>query len=415
MKRILFVDDESRILDGLRRSLHEDRKRWEMEFAVGGEAALKACEKAPFDIVISDMRMPGMDGATLLGHIRDQYPATARIVLSGHSEIKTATRAIPVAHRFLAKPCEVTEVRATIERVFTLQELLGSAELRRAVGAIGDLPSLSRVYSALLEAVRKPDISIGQIAAIIEQDAAMSAKVLQLANSAFFGLAHRVTSLVSAVSYLGVETIKNLALTAEVFSVFRPDPRLPQIWEALQEHAHRSAALAGKLPLDSSMREFAVVAALLHDVGELVLAARMPDTMLASLKRAQERGCAQYEAEEEILGTSHAEIGAYLLGLWGIPHLAVEAIAHHHRPARIPHTAFDISIAVYVADQLTPDKSTQDANAAESPIEEAFAAQREVFEKLAVWDRLTEFRQIARQLEEASRLTAEPQKQAAHN
>lgn len=414
MKRILFVDDESRILDGLRRSLHEDRKRWEMEFAVGGEAALKACEAAPFDIVISDMRMPGMDGATLLGHIRDRYPATARIVLSGHSEIKTATRAIPVAHRFLAKPCEATEVRAAIERVCTLQELLASAELRKAVGAIGDLPSLSRVYSSLLEAVRQPDTSIGQIAAIIEQDAAMSAKVLQLANSAFFGLAHHVSSLVSAVSYLGVEIIKNLALTAEVFKVFRPDPRLPQIFEAMQERAHRSAALAGKLPLDSSVREFAVVAALLHDVGELVLAARMPEAMLKSLKLAEERGCAQYEAEEEVLGTSHAEMGAYLLGLWGIPHLAVEAIAHHHRPTRIPHTAFDISIAVYVADQLTADKSTNEAGGSERSIEERFASQREVFQKLAVWDRLPEFQEIAHRLEQANKPTGEAQTQA-HN
>lgn len=406
MKRILFVDDESRILDGLRRSLHEDRKRWEMEFAVGGEAALKACETAPFDIVISDMRMPGMDGATLLGHIRDRYPATARIVLSGHSEIKTATRAIPVAHRFLAKPCEAAEVRAAIERVCTLQELLASAELRKAVGAVGDLPSLSRVYTSLLEALRKPDVSVAQISGVIEQDAAMSAKVLQLANSAFFGLARRVTNLTSAVSYLGVEIIKNLALTAEVFKVFRPDPRLPQIFEAMQERAHRSAALAGKLALDSSMREFAVLAALLHDVGELVLASRMPDAMLASFKRAEERSCEQFEAEEEILGTSHAEVGAYLLGLWGIPHLSVEAIAHHHRPTRIPHTGFDISIAVYVADQLTREMPAGDEGVAEKPVEEAFAAQREVFEKLAVWEQLGEFRQIERQLEEANKSMA---------
>jgi YesN/AraC family two-component response regulator len=131
MKRILFVDDESRILDGIRRMLYADRKRWDMEFAVGGEAALKACEAGSFDVVVSDMRMPIMDGATLLSQIRDRYPGTARIVLSGYSELEAATRTIPVAHRFLSKPCTASDLQAALERVFTLQDLLSSAEIRR--------------------------------------------------------------------------------------------------------------------------------------------------------------------------------------------------------------------------------------------------------------------------------------------
>src|SRR5437868_15488296 len=99
MKRILFVDDESKILDGIRRMLHTARTRWDLQFAVGGEAGLKACEAAPFDVVISDMRMPGMDGATLLPHMRDRYPSTARIILSGYSEAALATLAPPWPHR----------------------------------------------------------------------------------------------------------------------------------------------------------------------------------------------------------------------------------------------------------------------------------------------------------------------------
>jgi YesN/AraC family two-component response regulator len=114
MKRILFVDDEGNILDGIRRMLHADRKRWDLHFAVGGEAALQACEAAPFDVVVSDMRMPGMDGATFLGHIRDRFPATARIVLSGYSEAALATRTVPMAHRFLTKPCNASELQSTI-------------------------------------------------------------------------------------------------------------------------------------------------------------------------------------------------------------------------------------------------------------------------------------------------------------
>ena len=249
MKRILFVDDESRVLDGLRRMLYAERKRWDMEFALGGEAALQACEVEAFDVVVSDMRMPGMDGATLLGHIRDRYPSSARVILSGYAEPALSTRAVSVAHRFLAKPCNASELQSIIERLCALQDLLCAPEMRRIVGTIGQLPSLSITYTSLTQAVRDPDASVDKVADIIEQDVAMAAKVLQLVNSAFFGLARRVTTLQTAVGYLGVETIKNLALASEAFRVFMPHPRVPlSECEAIQRHAHRAAAIAARAP-----------------------------------------------------------------------------------------------------------------------------------------------------------------------
>jgi len=115
VKRILFVDDESKVLDGIGRMLHADRKRWDMQFVTSGEDALRACEAGAFDVVISDMRMPGMDGAKLLSHVRDRYPGTARIILSGYSEVSSSTRAVPVAHRFLTKPCDAAQLQAAID------------------------------------------------------------------------------------------------------------------------------------------------------------------------------------------------------------------------------------------------------------------------------------------------------------
>ena len=220
------------------------------------------------------------------------------------------------------------------------------------VGEVAKLPSLSSTYTSLNRTVNDPDSSIGAVSKIIEQDMAMSAKVLQLSNSAFFGLAKEVTSVSHAVSYLGMQTIKNLVLTAEVFSVFVPDGKTPLDCDLLQKHAHRTAAIVGKLPLDAKGREIAIVASLLHDVGQLFLASKMPQKLSAAFDLAKQRGCELFEAEEELLGSSHAEIGAYLLGLWGIPHLAVEAIAHHHRPTRIAHSGLDSAAAVYVAHVL---------------------------------------------------------------
>jgi HD-like signal output (HDOD) protein len=353
VKRILFVDDESNILDGIRRLLHADRKRWDMQFAIGGEAALRACEEGRFDIVISDMRMPGMDGATLLGHIRDRYPSTARLILSGYAEVKLTTRAVAVAYRVLSKPCNATELQATIERVCTLQDILCTPEIRRIIGSIGELPSLSKTYEALAQAVHDPAASMTNVAHIIEKDIAMSAKVLQLVNSGFFGLAQKITSLQNAVAFLGMDTIQNLALASDTFRVFVPDPRIPKNFcEAMQQSARRVALIARTLPLDKTEREITVMAAVLHDVGKLVLASKMPDEFCAVTSLMKERGCGQVEAEEQILGISHAEIGAYLLGLWGLNSQVVEAIAHHHHPTRISHSGLDSSAALYVANLL---------------------------------------------------------------
>jgi HD-like signal output (HDOD) protein len=389
------VDDESHILDGIRRMLYAERKRWEMEFALGGEAALRACEAGGFDVVVSDMRMPKMDGATLLGHIRDRFPDTARIILSGYSDASLATRAVPVAHRFLAKPCTASELQSTIEGVCTLQDLLGAPQIRRVVGTIGQLPSLSVTYTALTAAVNDPDASLDSVAHIVEQDVAMSVKVLQLVNSAFFGTAQRVTSVLRAVGYLGMETIKNLALASEAFRTFVPHARIPQTtFEPIQTHALHVAAIVRELPVNPKIRDFAVVAALLHEVGRLILASKMPDAFLTANSMATQRGCKLFESEEELLGTSHAEIGAYLLGLWGLPNLAVEAIAHHHRPTRIPHSDFDCTVAVYVADVLAHELEAHPEGTEGLEIEES---DRACLETLGVLPQFAGFRELAMQ------------------
>ena len=393
MKRILFVDDETNVLDGIRRMLRGQRKRWDMEFAVGGEAALQAFETGSFDVVITDMRMPGMDGATLLGHIRDRSPGTARVVLSGYAEGALSSRAIPVAHRFLTKPCSAAELEDMIERVCAFQQILGAPELQRIIGAIGELPSLSRTYASLTRAVADPKTSISQVADIIEQDLAMSAKVLQLVNSAFYGLAQNATSLRTAAGYLGMETIKNLALVTETFRVLVPSASMSDsVCEKIQKHAYRTAAIVASLPLDPKIRDCAYVAALLHDVGRLILASRMPKEFCSILALARERKCEFYEAEEEILGTSHAEIGAYLLGLWGIPNNVVEAVAHHHHPTRIPHSGFDSSTAVYVADLLAHQLENHEQDLDGSELRES---DRALLETLGILPRFSEFRELA--------------------
>lgn len=372
MKRILFVDDEKQILDGIRRLLSDQRDVWEMQFALGGEEALKLCQASRFDVVVSDMRMPGMDGAMLLGQVRDLSPDAARLILSGYSDVDLTTRAIPVAHRVLAKPCDGIELQSTIESFCALQDLFCSSDLRRVIGTIGELPSLSRTYIELAQAAEDPNTSLTTVAKIMGKDIAMVAKVLRLVNSGFFGLAQTVTSLEAAVAYLGMETIKNLALATDTFKVFTLAPGIaPSFFEDMQRRAQRAAVIMGTLPLPARLHDVGIVSALLHDIGELALACKLPHEFCAALELARATGCSQVEAEEQIIGTSHAEIGAYLLGLWSIDSLVIEAVAHHHRPDRIPHTSFDVSTALYVADRLARELDDHPDHAKGIPLRES--------------------------------------------
>jgi len=391
MKRILFVDDDPRILHGIKRMLYATRGEWELDFAEGGEAALCVLEAKQFDVVVSDIRMPGMDGATLLAKIKVQYPATARIVLSAYSEVNVAMRATACAHQFLSKPCDPAALKSAIARVCALRDVMNNEKLRHIVGEIGGLPSLPKALVDLREAVDNPDTPTDRIVKIVETDMAMAAKILQLVNSAFFGLARPVNSLNGAVNYLGLSTLRSLVYVAETFRSFAPAKGIPlSLCDSIQLHGQRTAEIAAKLPLDPSKRELAIVACLLHDVGSLVFASRLPEQWLKANALAKQRRCKVFEAEEELLGVSHAEVGAYLLGLWGIPEAIVEAVAYHHRPTRIPHSDFDGPMAVYVAHVLA-----HESDGKEDPSNtELSDYDRECLTELGLLDRLPEFREL---------------------
>lgn len=362
MRRVLFVDDEPRDLEALQRVLRPQRQEWEVSLAPSGEAALALMEASPFDVVVSDMRMPGMDGAALLARVREDHPHVVRIVLSGHAELSTALRAVPVAHQFLAKPCDTQELRVAIERACHLKALLHDDSIRATVGALTDLPSLPKTYHELTMALADPDCSIRTIARIVEFDVGISAKILQLVNSAFFGLAGSITTIHNAVGYLGVSTLKSLVLSVEVFRAFAPKAPIEGFsLETLQRHARITSYIAARLPVPQHLVDIAMIAGILHDVGKLVMAWKLPARFRKLQAEAQQEQCPLYQVEEREYGFSHAEIGAYLLGLWGLPYAVIEAIALHHAPQRVPHQNFDAASAVYVANLLAEELDSSTA------------------------------------------------------
>ena len=356
MRRVLFVDDDPKSLEGLQRMLRAQRHEWEMAFASSGHTALALLEASSFDVVVADMRMPGMDGAALLARVREAYPQVVRIILSDHSELSTVLRVVPIAHQFLVKPCNADMLRVAIERACHLKAVLHDDSIRRMVGELGEIPSLPRIYHALTLALADPDTPIQRIACIVESDVGISAKTLQLVNSAFFGMPRSITNIQSAVSYLGISTLKSLVLSVEVFRAFAPKVPLKGFsLEDLQRHSRLTAYIAARLPVPKHMVDIVMVAGMLHDVGKLIVAWKLPERFKKLLVQVEAEQCPLHQVEERQYGFSHAEIGAYLLGLWGLPYAVVEAIALHHAPDRVPHQSFDAASAVYIANLLAQE------------------------------------------------------------
>jgi HD-like signal output (HDOD) protein len=353
MRNILFVDDERDLLDSLKARLYKHRHDWNMHFVLSGEQAITALEQQSFDLVVSDVRMPGMDGGQLLTVVKQRWPTAMRIIVSGYSDPVQAVRLTSLAHQYVAKPCDGHELENIIERCFYLRDLLGQEALRKVVGRIGNLPSMPKTYGLLQTALAQPSVTAGEIGDIVNADAAIASKVLQITNSAFFRLRKPMVKIKDAVSYLGFATVRNLVLSAEIFSQWQVPKGLPDIDpERLQNHAQHAAAACKALAAGRVSPDDAWLAGLLHDIGYWILIQECPKELASAIELARAEGLPLVECERRITGASHAEIGAYLLGLWGLPYGIVEAVALHHSPTAITPHGYDLVGALAVSHSL---------------------------------------------------------------
>ena len=362
MKRILFVDDEPKVLDGLKRMLYAYHRDWDMVFVGSGQEALQKLAESHFDVLITDVRMPQMSGIQLLTEVVERYPEVVRMVLSGQSDQEMTLSSVTLAHQYLAKPCDARTLRATVDRALNLRIILQDPALKRVLSRIHTLPSIPTVYTRLIQAIQTPEVTPKQIGEIIAQDLGMTAKVLQLVNSSFFGVQRRITSPADAVIYLGTETIRALALTVSVFSQFDTGKVPSFSLESLRNHGMVVGSLARQiarsLQLSNSEVEDAFLGGLLHELGRLVLACNYPEEYETAIQRAQSEAIPLRKAELEIFGTTQAQVGAYLLWLWGLPDGVTEIVAHYSQLAA--ESAPAPLVAVHVASALVSKNPERD-------------------------------------------------------
>ena len=378
-RRILFVDDEPLVLRGLQRMLRGMRSEWDMHFV---DSSSKA---------VTDMRMPEMDGAQLLNEVMRRQPETVRIVLSGEMDQKMILKTVRSSHQYLNKPCEPDVLKLTLERAFALRNILDDSRLKRLIAGIDSLPSMPTLYLEIMEELQSPNSSFKKIGDIIARDLGMTAKILQLVNSAYFGLYRKITRTQEAVSYLGMETVKSLVLSAKIFSQF--DQRkmaffsMDKLWDHSLKAGMCAKAVATAEQFPREMADNAFMAAILHDLGKLLLAQNLPDSyrqVLTDFRRDKRR---LWEVEQDALGANHAHIAAYLMGLWGMPDLIVEAIAFHHQPAAAPGEN-DILTAVHAADLLSATPSVAGQSRCRIPdADRVYLQEREMTEHIDIWEK----------------------------
>lgn len=340
MRRVLLVDDEPRVLEGLGRQLRPLRRRWQVEMVSDGQTALESVAAAPPEVIISDMMMPGMDGAELLSRVREDHPEVIRMVLSGHMGEGSILRAVSVAHRTLTKPCPADCLRGILEQVDRLCQLVPREAACRALSSLDTQPMPAQTLARVRQA---PDgeAALSTLRDLALGDPTLAATMLHLANLDALGCREPTLSVERAVERVGPSALIRLCDEHDFFRLAEdPPPADPR--------PARIARLAREIA-GPEHGPIAHAAALLEDFGIQLFARLHPDRYRSLLQRCEDDPTRCPRRQRETLGCTAPELAAYLLGIWGLPARLVSAIEHHREPTRCAGEMDPVLAAVHAA------------------------------------------------------------------
>ena len=359
-KRILFVDDDVFLLNGLRRLLRSCRKEWEMEFYSSGEEVLGSLREQPADVVVSDMRMPGMDGEAVLSAVRAQHPGTIRIILSGQSEKEAAFRTVGPAHQYLTKPCNGDDLKRVVRRACALGEHLNTERLLGFVQAEDLVPKLSNEFIEIVHMVQDPESAAEDIARKIEADTILSSELLAFANCPSCSHGEHAESIVEVVRRLGVDGMRPLLLAARFFADFAQQSSSDV--ESLRNEAVTVSCVARRIASSHSdnleLAEHSAIAGLLSTGRHLM---PNPPTI------------------------DPGEIAAYVLEQWGLPAPIIEALAFLHVPSETIHRDFEPLTATYIATSWVAELEDAYCSTEQEAFDQKYIEEVGVHEHLPTW------------------------------
>jgi putative nucleotidyltransferase with HDIG domain len=386
---VLIVDDDRRLLRELESALRVAPGDWAVVCVRNGMEAAGRLATQSFDVVAAKVGVPGWDAAAFLDEVARAQPRAIRFLLSAASGPGMIEQAGSTSHQHLARPLEACAVFARLDRTLRLREILADPMLKELVSRLKTVPSPPPVYMAIVNELRRDEASPWKVGELVARDAGMSAKILQLVNSPFFGLRMRVAEPARAVQLLGLETIRALVLSAHLFEQLDLRTvsrfRLGKVWRHSLAAAACARVVAGSLGAAAADAAEAFTSALLHDIGKLVLAGSLAEDYGVVVEQADADGTPTWLVEREMLGATHADVGAYLLGLWGIPDAIVEAVAWHHRPAQGGAPAASAVTAAHAADAIEHRLHPADAAGGAMDPDADFLAERDLTASFPAW------------------------------
>ncbi len=329
---LLFVDDEQAILRALLRIFRDSE--YQIHLASSGQEGLEILERNPVDLVISDMRMPVMNGQQFLSEVKERYPNVTRLILSGYSDEKETFQAVlaGTAKLYMLKPWDNDKLRATLEQIFHFKKTLENRNLLERIEKMEKLPTLPTLYHELCSLMDK-EADIKEIAAKIEQDQVIALRMLRMANSALYGI--QTNSVQQAISFLGLTVTKNVVLSCSVFNDMKSDKKLAGFVQSLWDHAvlsNRIMLELSKTLLRKKLKDDYSSVGIVHDIGKIALLNQFGASYIEMIEEAEKNAKTLMELEKDRYGFSHQEMGGYLLNWWNLPYSFVEAALFYHEP-----------------------------------------------------------------------------------
>jgi putative nucleotidyltransferase with HDIG domain len=356
--RILFVDDEPLMREYYSTLGAVLEKDYEVFTAASGQEGLEFLTNTPVDIVVSDLVMPEMDGHEFMTRVAREHPESMRIVISAYDDQLTVAQCLMFGHRYFNKRIDLANLATILKRIGRLKHQVGTAKLKKVISGLGTLPTVPRLYFQLTEALNSPFSSLQEMADIVQQDVGLTVKLLQIANSAYFGMARRIITPLEAVQVIGIEVLRGIVLCVHAFKFYEERSirslSATELWNHSLLTAHGARKLAEFENLPREQCDAAFISGLLHDIGKLIMAANADADYLQVVQRSRSEEIPIFQAELEVFGATHAQVGAYLLGLWGLPEAVVDTIEQHHSLDTITTPGFSAMTAVHVAQALEP-------------------------------------------------------------
>ncbi len=354
--RLLFIDHDPAVLDAYRQALASMSTLWTIDCVQSKSEAVAAATQNPPDILVAALEADEEKDLDALSQISKAAPHAHAFIAINEERTARLQATLETNWRYLPRPCPADRLLFECQRCLALDSWLENPLIKEIVASRAEFQSLPPLYLKIVSLINSPHASTDQIAEAISTDLAFSSKVLETVNSSFYAFEDKVSDIAEAVSILGLDSIKNLALAIQLFNRAGQSAERHALVNELWHHSVSVAVVARRISLyeteDSKSAEEAYSAGLLHDIGKLVLLDAAPEAFAEARHLSRDDSIPLWQAETQTIGCNHAELGAYLLATWDLPEALSEAAALHHQPVNRCRSGFPAVAAVYVANTI---------------------------------------------------------------